>query len=582
MMNRIRTWIGNMSIRKKIIFYTYTIIVPILFLICIGLWIHDYHSLQKERQLRYQADVRTLADNVEIVLSDIHNISNYIIINQDILAILQADDAEALNRDARLWQHRSPIQMVEDMMALKGGIKTVAIYPENGVMPYLRCIDAVSSYIPTVEKIRDTSLYQCSFEKKGRSTWRYIDKGSSEVYTANRTEKIVLCREIYDLSKKKPLAYLVVGMTDDELEKICRNALGTQQEGVRILDGDGEIFYSLGNFPETGNYDYFSCREQKFGMTVCKAVPSIDAKKMLLEVAVTPLFLLGGVLLGMFPVLWLVSNIISTPLSRVSQAMLLFREGDFSQSVEVRTHDEVGKVAECFNIMVKDIKELIDKNYVYALKEKESELATLQAQINPHFLYNTLDSLYWQASNADQEEIAENIYALSCLFRMVLGQGTGIVTVAQEAELVYRYLEIQRMRFNKRVEFSVEVEPALQEKKIPKLILQPFVENAVVHGAENGDDTCRITVTGKMAEKQMEFLIRDTGVGMTKEQVEAIWSRREEKGSSYKIGRYAIYNVKERLELKYGQAFELKIESEKGKGTTVILRIPYEMDEEET
>lgn len=80
----------------------------------------------------------------------------------------------------------------------------------------------------------------------------------------------------------------------------------------------------------------------------------------------------------------------------------------------------------------------------------------------------------------------------------------------------------------------------------------------------------------------MEFLIRDTGVGMTKEQVEAIWSRREEKGSSYKIGRYAIYNVKERLELKYGQAFELKIESEKGKGTTVILRIPYEMDEEET
>lgn len=199
------------------------------------------HSLQEERQLRYQADVRTLADNVEIVLSDIHNISNYIIINQDILAILQADDAEALNRDARLWQHRSPIQMVEDMMALKGGIKTVAIYPENGVMPYLRCIDAVSSYIPTVEKIRDTSLYQRSFEKKGRSTWRYIDKGSSEVYTANRTEKIVLCREIYDLSKKKPLAYLVVGMTDDELEKICRNALGTQQEGVRILDGDGEI-----------------------------------------------------------------------------------------------------------------------------------------------------------------------------------------------------------------------------------------------------------------------------------------------------------------------------------------------------
>lgn len=136
-----------------------------------------------------------------------------------------------------------------------------------------------------------------------------------------------------------------------------------------------------------------------------------------------PLTLLFGLLIGMLPLLFIISNIVTKPLNKLSKAITDVAAGDFEQQVEVTTHDEIGEVAQCFNMMVRSIRELIEQNYVITLQEKESELAALQAQINPHFLYNTLDSLYWQAMEAGNEEVAESILALSQLFRLVLNQG---------------------------------------------------------------------------------------------------------------------------------------------------------------
>lgn len=140
------------------------------------------------------------------------------------------------------------------------------------------------------------------------------------------------------------------------------------------------------------------------------------------DIAYMPLVILAFFMLGLLPLLLIISNIVTKPLRKLNRAINDVSEGNFDQQVEVLTHDEVGEVAECFNRMVLAIKELIDKNYVITLQEKESELAALQAQINPHFLYNTLDSLYWQAMEQDNEEIAESILALSQLFRLVLSQ----------------------------------------------------------------------------------------------------------------------------------------------------------------
>jgi two-component system sensor histidine kinase YesM len=215
-----------------------------------------------------------------------------------------------------------------------------------------------------------------------------------------------------------------------------------------------------------------------------------------------------------------------------------------------------------------------------ALREKESELNALQAQINPHFLYNTLDALYWQATDAQHYEIAEDIYALSQLFRLVLGQGKGIVTVRNEQDLIDRYLHIQKMRFEKRLDYEIKIEEEIQTAIIPKLILQPFIENAIVHGFEKAGEKCFISLVGKKRGNHIIFMIKDNGIGMSREQVKAILNVNDsERYASQRIGRYAIKNIRERLELKYHEDFKLLIYSKEGSGTTVIIELPYENKE---
>lgn len=211
----------------------------------------------------------------------------------------------------------------------------------------------------------------------------------------------------------------------------------------------------------------------------------------------------------MLPLLVIISNVVTKPLLRLREAIVEVSTGDFDHQVEITTQDEIGEVAQCFNRMVNSIRELIEKNYVITLQEKESELAALQAQINPHFLYNTLDSLYWQAIEADNEDLAESILALSQLFRLVLNQGQSEVSVSHE-------------------------------------------------------------------DGRIRFEIRDTGVGMRQDQIDALWEEEPNQYRKQRIGRYAIKNIRERLQRRYQGDFTLEIQSEIGKGTVVILTIPSE------
>lgn len=260
----------------------------------------------------------------------------------------------------------------------------------------------------------------------------------------------------------------------------------------------------------------------------------------------------------------------------VSEAIRKFSLGDFEQCLEIESDDEIGEVAHCFNKMVEDIRTLINENYVITLKERESELAVLQAQINPHFLYNTLDSLYWQAMDKGNDETAESILALSQLFRLVLAQGKSEICVSQEAELIARYLQLQKVRFSQKLNYEIEIQEEIKKVKIPKLILQPFVENAIVHGFENVSTPCFLKISGRIENDRIRFEVSDSGIGMRQDQIDALWTEEPTQYARQRIGRYAVKNIRERLQLKYHDNFSLEIKSKVGKGTTVILTVPFE------
>lgn len=143
------------------------------------------------------------------------------------------------------------------------------------------------------------------------------------------------------------------------------------------------------------------------------------------------------------------------------------------------------------------------------------------------------------------------------------------------------YLQIQKMRFTKRLEYQVEMDEEVRQAQMPKLILQPFVENAIVHGFENVTTPCYLWVAAKKDGSYIRFEIRDTGVGMRREQIDAIWKEEPDRYRKQRIGRYAIKNIKERLELRYREDFKLEIQSDVGKGTTVVLMIPLKEEEKE-
>lgn len=599
-MRKIRQMIQNMNIRRKLIFYCYLITTPILLIISLVLFFRNYQKTLDSQVEIHSKSVQGLVESIDVLQNDMVNISTYLYINQDINGILTARNVTELNQDAQIWLNEAPMKMIQDMVGLKGYIKTIAIYPENGVNPYLKSIDA-SSYIRELEQLRDTETYRKALEEKGRVLWRLVKKDSAETYLNSRTDKLVLYREIYDLTKKIPLGYMVIGASAETFVDLCEKSL-QKGEGILVLSGDGQELIRCGELGEetvdyltgseflsgdyrkkvyrlsNGNDTIYCLQKEKKSTIVCKIIPKVGFLSMVGSVIATPLALLAGFLLGLYPVLIVVSNIISKPLKRLCEAMVQFREGDFNQQIQVETRDEVGEVSEGFNRMVADIRDLIEKNYVMTLREQESELRALQAQINPHFLFNTLDCLYWRAEECGNEEIGEDIMALSKLFRLVLGQGTGVTTVGSERDMLETYLHIQKMRFETRLNYRIEIEEKLLCEPIPKLILQPFVENAVVHGFEKSQGECLLIIRGKCIGLDMQFEIEDTGDGMTKEQVENIWKVEDSKRyASQRIGRYAIKNVKERLELKYGKdGFLLQIVSEPGKGTKVTIRIPME------
>ena len=599
-MKAIRRWINRLNSSQKLIVYGYLILTPVMLCVTLLLLLISYNAAQ-DRQMDNQLNsVKAVAESVSVTQTEAKDFTTYLSINARLRELLTTGDPEEKNRNARLWEEETPLSLIQDVLSLKGYIKTIAIYPENGIRPYLRGMDG-SVYQGSIEDVRQLPIYRETQNDRYHIIWRSAPANEQGIYLVNRDDKIILCREVYDLSGSKPLAFIVLSIGGEDITGLCDGLVQSDQEGVLILGPDSaqlatrgtidadimdylcsDAFAakasenSMGTFYR-GRYSIIYSRPDPKADLVCKVMPRYSAGQQLHDIAYMPLMLLLAVLLGMLPVFLIISHLYTKPLREISNAIRKFSGGDFTQHLEVTTQDELGEVADCFNHMVDAIRRLIDENYGIRLKEKESELQLLQAQINPHFLYNTLDSLYWQAIEKDNEELAESILSLSQLFRLVLSRGKGEIPLEDEFELVSCYLKVQKMRFTDRLQYSIDLSDEVRNIRIPKLIVQPFVENAIVHGFEQTNSGCQVAITAFHEEDYVCIEVLDTGAGMTKEQLDALTDdSRDDPYAKQRMGGYAIRNIRERLQMKYQDRFTLDIQSEPGKGTIVLLKIPFE------
>ncbi|MFD0680220.1 MULTISPECIES: cache domain-containing sensor histidine kinase [unclassified Paenibacillus] len=267
----------------------------------------------------------------------------------------------------------------------------------------------------------------------------------------------------------------------------------------------------------------------------------------------------------------LLSFTLTKPIKKLDAHMKQVEKGDFNIRAAIESTNEIGKLARTFNLMIGKIKDLMNQ-IVYEQETKRiSELKALQAQIQPHFLYNTLDSIIWMAEMSKMEDVVKMTSALSKLLRSSISKGEELVPISVELEHIRNYLTIQNIRYRNKFSYTIEVDPSILNCKILKIVLQPLVENAIYHGIKHKVDTGHIRITGQQSNGVVILKVIDDGIGMESEKVKTLLSNVNLTEGGKGVG---LHNVNQRVQLYFGDPYGLEFESEQEEGTTAILRIP--------
>nr|WP_305144880.1 sensor histidine kinase [Anaerotruncus sp. DFI.9.16] len=265
----------------------------------------------------------------------------------------------------------------------------------------------------------------------------------------------------------------------------------------------------------------------------------------------------------------LISTTITNPIKMLENTMHEVEVGNFDVRSEIELNNEIGHLSKTFNVMISRIKDLMEKTVRDEEEKRRSEIRALQAQINPHFLYNTLDTIIWMSAGGKNDEVVEVTSALARLFRTSISKGENLVTLLNEVENIKSYLTIQKMRYEDKLSWRVDVQPELLGLMTPKLILQPIVENAVYHGIKMSQAGGEIAISARTAGDRLTITIADSGVGMTAEQLEQLFVPRPDTDRG--IG---VINVNNRIRLCFGEEYGLHYFSAPGEGTRVEIWLP--------
>ncbi len=274
-----------------------------------------------------------------------------------------------------------------------------------------------------------------------------------------------------------------------------------------------------------------------------------------------------------------ISNSIYVPIKKLQNVTATITHEDLQPLLNSSNADELTELGLSFNIMTSRIRQLLEEKIKEQENLKKSEMRVLQAQINPHFLYNTLDTIIWLAETNQTNLVVDIVRALSNFFRVSLSRGKDWIKIRDEIEHVRSYLTIQKVRYRDILDYSIDAEDAILDSSILKLSLQPLVENAIYHGIKNKRGGGKISIRGWQADPAtVIFEIADTGIGMAPEKLNQIQQALKNDEASVEIGDngYGIFNVHKRIELYYGKQYGLTIESRYEHGTLVRVRLPFE------
>lgn len=356
-----------------------------------------------------------------------------------------------------------------------------------------------------------------------------------------------------------------VGMPSKAIiEKEILKSVNGQSEGYFTQKINNEMYFTVYNTLEMPGWKIIGI--VKLGEIM---QPAYEIKKWTIIIEI-------GLVLAVILLYSLITNSMTIPIMELRKKMKMVELGDMDVEAKYTYNDEISDLSKGFNIMIVKIKELIRKNAIHQENLKKSEFKVLQAQINPHFLYNTLDAIVWSAEADNKKEVVNIAKYLSDFFRVALSKGREWIAVKDEILHIESYLSIQKVRYRDILEYTIDIDPRIMDYRILKLTLQPLVENALYHGLKNKRGGGLIRITGrKLDEVNLIFEVSDNGIGMPSDKLENL--RREINKEEFEIDMktgFGLSNVNQRIKLYYGKQYGITLTSEPVIGTKINIIVP--------
>jgi two-component system, sensor histidine kinase YesM len=395
---------------------------------------------------------------------------------------------------------------------------------------------------------------------------------------------------------------LLVDMNFSGIEQICENVDLGRSGYLYIIDGNGEIIYHPrqeliysnlnhennmvaasyedGTHTETFEGEKRLVTVKTVGYTGWKIIAVTPTQAIVSNYSQYTTFVLLIALFGSFLLIFvnmLISSRIANPIKALEKSVKNIENGDLDESkITIGGSYEVRHLGKTIRSMVCQTRKLMDDVVTEQESKRRSELDALQSQINPHFLYNTLDSIVWMVENENYQGAVTMVTSLAKLFRISLGKGKNIVTVADEMEHVRNYLKIQNLRYKNKFHFEIDAEPEALGCATIKLIVQPLVENAIYHGLESMDSDGEIRIKAYIVGEDLYVDVIDNGLGMPQEQADALLLEETVtvRGKGSGIG---LKNIQERIQLYFGEKYGLALYSEPDEGMTAQIHLPVRL-----
>ena len=545
-----------------------------------------YRNVYRQQAFSHLSDVETLAsENVSDLIEHLDQLSVSVLADrvvQSNLAIMNKPTEEKEESDPFFRNKAAISRQVQPSVFNISGVVSLRIYSRSGEEIFVGTTNQeYLQYTLTPEQI---------YEANGAALW---EMNGEKNY-------ICLCRAILSTSTMEPQGYLVIVCKNAYFSNCLATIPGTYSGRTYLLNDQSEVIASgspeaigtrfpyapdelrkmgqkLIQDPVSGERSYFFLAGKlSNGWSLVTTVTEEQMMRtLLLSIGMMNLVLLF-VLAVAFYLTTKSAEKLAKPTQQLLRAIQSFGQGELSTRVIVNRKDEVGMIGQEYNRMADNIQTLMEQVYELELANKEAEIEFLKMQITPHFLYNTLDTISWLGYAQGSEEISDLAISLAKLLRSSI-KNDSIITVERELETVQDYLNIQSTRFEDRLRVEYDVEESALDCAMPNFLLQPLIENSIIHGLEIQTRKGHLRLSIHKMSEWLYFEVRDDGRGMTEEQVEALKQECQDLRSRKSIG---LKNVYRRLQLLYGPEPQFAIESAPEQGTRVSFRIPLKKEDD--